>query len=108
MNRAMLNAVAVAVFATTAAPAAFAADNTSATSVVVKYGDLDLHSEEGRKKLERRIVRAARLVCPNNYSRSAQTSAAGRACISRTVEGSLDLVSQRRAANPPARQTVRR
>lgn len=108
MKKVLVNALAIAVFSTTASLSAVAADDTSGPKVVVKYGDLDLQSEDGQKKLKRRLLRAARLVCPNNYSRSAQTSAAGRACINQALEGSLELVNQRLAANPPTRQAARR
>lgn len=48
-----------------AAPAASAQEGAT-KSVGVQYSDLDLSTEEGREKLDRRINRAAQQVCEAN------------------------------------------
>jgi UrcA family protein len=48
---------------TAAAILAVSAQPAFAESTVVKYGDLDLSTSDGRAALDRRIDRAARTVC---------------------------------------------
>lgn len=54
---------------TNTAAAAVTAPAADALSVTVRYGDLDLASAAGARALYRRLVVAARQVCPDNGSR---------------------------------------
>jgi UrcA family protein len=71
--------------------AAFAALGVAATSVAapasdaasgvkVRYSDLSLTTAKGVNDLYRRIARAARLVCPDPYSRDLSVVAASERC----------------------------
>jgi len=59
-----MQSLALALAAAVLAAPVAAADE--APSVGVRYGDLDLTSEEGQRQLDRRLERAAREVCGLN------------------------------------------
>lgn len=101
MNKATCRMLMLGVLLATGA-AAVAADASAPPRVAVKVGDLNLGSEAGRQELDRRLMRAARKVCPDIYSRSVQTRMAGTACVNRAVEQALGQVEQRRLAGAPA------
>ncbi len=86
--------------------AAHAADRSAdaAPTVKVSYADLDLASQTGRAKLDRRIANAAHLVCTTNVAVSRiETTPAWRACVRRavadaTTRAPLNLASASAAA----------
>lgn len=65
----------------------------SATSVVVKYHDLDVRTDQGAATLYRRIATAARRVCPDIDSRSLNDKAAGWACRDHAVNNAVAAVN---------------
>ena len=67
-------------------------------SVVVKYGDLNLSTEEGNRALYRRIVAAARQVCPDEGLRDLQAFAVSRACRDAAIARAVAAVPSRRLA----------
>ena len=66
MTRFMLAAFAAAAIA---APASASTSNVflKGSSVHVPYGDLDLHSNDGRSQLSGRIQKGARMLCDDAY-----------------------------------------
>jgi UrcA family protein len=54
-------------------------------SVAVRYGDLDLTSEGGARRLYHRLVVAARQVCPDGSSRDFSTLRAVEACRNQAI-----------------------
>ncbi len=68
--------------AATTDTAASAADEPS---VVVRYGDLDLTSEAGARKLYHRLVVAARQVCPDGSSRDLSVLREVGACRNQAI-----------------------
>ena len=63
-------AFAAAVLGSTLIAAPLAAQTQPAESVAVKYSDLDLSTEKGQAKLDRRINAAARKVCKTDAVRT--------------------------------------
>jgi UrcA family protein len=57
-----------------------ASPSDEAPSVRVRYDDLNLSTAQGTNALYRRIVRAARDVCPDPYSRDLDVRAASDRC----------------------------
>jgi UrcA family protein len=66
--------------------------------VVVKYGDLNLSTEEGNRTIYRRIIAAARQVCPDEGSRDLQAFAISRACRDAAIARAVAAVPSRRLA----------
>ncbi|MGH8140603.1 MAG: UrcA family protein [Steroidobacteraceae bacterium] len=62
----------------------------AAPSVKVRYDDLNMATENGTATLYRRIVSAARQVCPDQYSRNLKDASDSRKCqataIARAVQ----------------------
>jgi UrcA family protein len=77
---ACLAALAGCVLATTVSVAGAATPAADVPSVVVSYGDLNLSNEQGTRALYRRIVAAARQVCPVQITRELSSVAASNAC----------------------------
>jgi UrcA family protein len=79
--------LAAAILATSSAPAVFAADHET-VSTAVRYGDLNLASQDGAKTMLQRIQSAARRVCD-------QPSFPGDAygwrgdCIAKAISGAV-------------------
>jgi len=61
-------------------------------SVAVNYSDLNLATQEGASALYRRIVAAARVVCPNPDIRDLGAVAATRACREQAVAHAVETV----------------
>ncbi len=79
MNKAILMSALFAV-SLVSLPPAFASDEIVSTRNV-RYGDLDLGTEGGKKTLEQRIRRAAKAVCGGETGRSDwQTFSANQKC----------------------------
>jgi UrcA family protein len=70
----------------------------AAPSVVVRYGDLNLSTEAGNLALYRRIVAAARQVCPDSGPRDLQASAISRACRDAAIARAVTAVPSSRLA----------
>ena len=62
--------IAAALIGSTMIAAPLAAQTQPGQTVAVKYSDLDLSTEKGQAKLERRINAAAREVCKTNTVRT--------------------------------------
>lgn len=67
-------------------------------SVAVHYGDLNLDSVAGQKTLKRRLSHAARVVCPDAYSRSLEIRTEGRQCIRQALDEANATIAQRQFA----------
>jgi UrcA family protein len=81
-----------------------AAPNDSVPSIVVNYSDLNLSTEVGTLALYRRIVAAARQVCPSADTRELQALALSRACQAAATERAVhDVNSPKLAAAYEAR-----
>ena len=71
---------------------------TGAPSVTVRTSDLNLGTPEGVQALYRRIVTAAREVCPQASAWQAESSAASRACQARAIERAVRALNDPRLA----------
>ena len=83
--------VAAAIVATTfgvqASHAQVAADDIDVPSVIVKYDDLNLGTEEGSRALYNRLEFAAQRVCPRvGYVTELKRNEDARRCITASVE----------------------
>jgi UrcA family protein len=83
--------VAAAIVATTfgvqASHAQVAADDVDVPSVIVKYDDLNLGTEEGSRALYNRLEFAAQRVCPRvGYVTELQRNEDARRCVTASVE----------------------
>jgi UrcA family protein len=74
------------------ANAAKPATNT-ATSIVVKYRDADVRTDQGAASLYRRIASASRAVCPDLDSRNLNEKAAGWACRKQALNNAAAAVN---------------
>ena len=63
-------------------------------SVEVQYGDLNLQSPEGRRKLDRRVASAVRQICDNYGSRDLAQFMEIRRCVNEAKKGN-DAIVQR-------------
>jgi UrcA family protein len=88
---------------TLACMAAFAASTVSMTALAdsstdavptlaVRYGDLDLSTEQGASALYHRIVSAARQVCDNSDNRDLQRFTASEKCQAKAIEQAVSDV----------------
>lgn len=92
-----------ALLAATAAPAAGrdAAPNASSiqvASVVVAYGDLNLDSDQGVARLQRRLVSAANQVCGRPDPRNLRMAEAARECFDAALVRAVAKVGNERLA----------
>ena len=76
-------------------------------SVEVKYSDLNMQSLDGARALHRRLVAAARQVCPDAYARDLAVAMAGRRCIDAAVDRAVEAVAQPKLAQVHALVTNR-
>ncbi|TLY76205.1 MAG: UrcA family protein [Gammaproteobacteria bacterium] len=82
-----------------------AATDDTPPSVQVKYGDLNLATDEGARALYGRIVWAARKVCPVSDIRKLAELAAAKACEAQAIEHAVrDVNNPRLAAAHSAHQ----
>jgi UrcA family protein len=92
-------AVAVALAALTVTTLSVAAPASDATdSVKVRYSDLNLATDAGVGTLYRRIANAARLVCPDPYSRDLSVVAASEHCQADAIAKAVAEVNNPRLA----------
>jgi UrcA family protein len=75
--------------------------------VVVKYTDLNLATDEGALALHRRIVSAAREVCPADFSRDLGRLIAVRECQKEAIDRAVADIHDARLAAVHARQAQR-
>ncbi|HWU53991.1 MAG TPA: UrcA family protein [Rhizomicrobium sp.] len=88
--------IPAALFALLAVPPAFAADS-DVDHVVVRYGDLDLHSAAGRTELKARLDNAAATLCHTRWMAKTPDSELSvgfhqmiyRACVGRLANRAL-------------------
>jgi UrcA family protein len=90
---ACLTALVGCVLATTANAAGAVTPTDGAPSVVVRYDDLNLSSEQGALALYRRLSAAARRVCPRENSRDLGDFTRSRACRSEAVARAVRAVN---------------
>ena len=83
------------------------AEAAGVRSVEVKYSDLNMQSLEGARALHRRLVAAARQVCPDAYSKDLAVAMAGRRCIDAAVDRAVEAVAQPKLAQVHALVTNR-
>ena len=74
-------------------------------SVRVRYGDLNLASEQGARTLHARLAAAARQVCaPNGFeTRNLQAYSAQRSCATRAISDAVQQVQATQMASVAAR-----
>jgi UrcA family protein len=89
-----------AAFALAATFTAFAAGTASATtpaadvpSATVRFGDLNLATEQGARTLYRRIAMVAKQVCPDGGSRDLSRLAHAQACQKQAIERAVREVN---------------
>jgi UrcA family protein len=70
----------------------------SVPQVAVAYGDLDLSTEAGGSELYRRIVIAAKKVCPQEDTRQLAEFAAARACQAQAIARAVSHVDSSQLA----------
>lgn len=78
--------------------AAGATPDGDVPSVVVRFGDLDLSTQEGALVLYRRIVSAAERVCPAWNPRDLQTVSVSSACRKAAIARAVAAVPSERLA----------
>lgn len=99
-----LTAGLIGALATTAANASDAARVSDAPAVSVKYSDLNLATDQGNVALYKRIVSAARQVCPIDTGPNARLIAQSRKCVDDAVARAVsDIESPQLAALQAAR-----
>lgn len=69
--------------------AALAAPPTDTVQLAVDYADLDLTTRDGLEVLHRRIVAAARTVCPAPRNADVKLKGLARECRTQAIEGAL-------------------
>ena len=62
-------------------------------SARVRFDDLDLSTEQGSRVLYQRISVAARLVCPDVYSRDLATVIAARHCEAQAIDRAVRTIN---------------
>jgi len=75
-----------------------AAPDADVPSMVVRYGDLNLATEQGAKTLYRRIAFVAKQVCPDGESRDLESLNRARACQHEAIERAVHSVHNERLA----------
>ena len=89
----MRMAMLVGSFIAAAASSVAGAAATEVPSVVVRYTDLDLATDQGVRSLYTRIVRAAHTVCPDAPIRDLNASAQSRACQQQAIARAVGEVN---------------
>ena len=81
-----------------ASPAPAAAADADVPSAVVRYGDLNLATEQGVKTLYRRIAFVAKQVCPDGESRGLENLNRARTCQQEAIGRAVNAVHNERLA----------
>jgi UrcA family protein len=103
-----LSALTGAAFAADAAGAAASgAADADAPSAVVRFETHSLDTERGTRELYRRIVSAARSVCPDENTRDLQTLNAARRCQKAAIARAVAHIHHPRLAEVAAAQDKR-
>jgi UrcA family protein len=98
-NKGRIAVLAACVLAGSLGVAQAAAPLDDVPTVVVRYGDLDLSTQEGVQTLYKRISSAARQVCPSADPRSLRRFDDGRACRAAAIARAVsDVHSSQLAA----------
>ena len=104
MNKALTMILALAAGAATlttasaATPGVTAASDADVSAIVVRYGDLNLATEQGTKALYRRIAFVAKQVCPDGESRGLENLNRARACQRDAIARAVQSVHNERLA----------
>lgn len=94
-----LGAVLAGAFALVLGEASAAPAPDASASATVRYDDLNLATEQGTLALYRRIVAAARAVCPSEDTRDLMAVELSRRCQARAIDSAVrDVHSSRLAA----------
>jgi UrcA family protein len=96
--RAGLAVIAGCVVAAGASVAEAATQSADVPSMVVRYADLDITTEQGAHTLYRRIVAAAQYVCPRADIRDLGRFAESRSCQAQATARAVQAVSSPRLA----------
>jgi UrcA family protein len=91
-RRAAVLALALFAGAGMIATASAATPDADVPSAHVRYGDLNLSTEQGAKALYRRIASAARQVCPDGESRGLENLNRARSCQRAAIERAVQSV----------------
>ena len=91
--RAALTAIAGCMVAAGAGSAGAATLPSDAPSVVVRYADLDITTQQGANALYRRIAAAAQRVCPDADIRDLDLSSQIRACQKQAIARAVQAIS---------------
>jgi UrcA family protein len=106
-TRATLTVLATGLVGLGTSVATAATSPDGAPAVSVSYSDLNLATEEGTLALYKRIVSAARQVCPSATSPSAQQAAQARHCVDDAVARAVRDVQSTKLAELQATRTRR-
>jgi UrcA family protein len=106
MNKLSFLALATTLALSFAATTTFARDDIITKSEVVRFGDLNLSSDEGIRALYKRLRNAARKVCSQANDSVHLEQRSLRACQDKAIADAVDkvnrpaLTAMHRAANP--------
>jgi UrcA family protein len=95
---ACLVALAGCVFVATADAAGVVTANSGVPSVVVRYNDLNLASDQGAQALYRRLSGAARRVCPVENARDLGEFSRSRGCQTEAIARAVQEINNPRLA----------
>ena len=94
-KRLLQSCLAASIFCMAFSGVATAADKTIATSIVVRFGDLNLSNPEGAAVLYQRIQRAARRACKDPWASDySLPSTRTRKCIDDAVDIAVNTVNR--------------
>jgi len=94
MNRSIIGALLAAGLCGALSAGAAPSDIQDVPRVTVRYGDLDLTTEVGARKLYRRLVAAAGVVCPYPGQRDLGAAIAAHACRDAAVERAVHEINR--------------
>jgi len=106
-TRATLTVLASGLVGLGASVATAATSTDDAPAISVSYSDLNLATEEGTLALYKRIVSAARQVCPVNTAPSARLAAQAQHCVDDAVARAVKDVQSAKLAQLQATRTRR-
>jgi len=94
MTRSTTFFAALAVAAATAATVSFPAQaaEVTQTSAEVRYGDLDLASQDGAQALKARVIRAAKQVCSADGDKSLKALSQSESCTKVAIARAMPQV----------------
>ena len=102
MTKAIVSALAGLTMLVATEAQAKAAVGEEIVSIEVRYGDLNLHSQEGRRELDRRVNAAVREICQDFGTRDLAEFMAVRRCVKEASKSGAVEVEQLVARFEPA------